>query len=149
MHSNGDYIVIYDTDSKGNPKMLAYLNGLDIGPKSQFMNSNWEKKIISSSANKMMIEFRSDDFLEWGGFSASINYYPIQSNECQSWLNMNDRSLKTPDYPNLYDKNISCKWLITVRHGYYISLKFLDFEVIYILSSFCWDLLMPVFPFSL
>ena len=91
MHSNGDYIVIYDTDSKGNPKMLAYLNGLDIGPKSQFMNSNWEKKIISSSANQMMIEFRSDDFLEWGGFSASINYYPIQSNECQSWLNMSKK----------------------------------------------------------
>ena len=128
--------------------MLAYLNGLDIGPKSQFMNSNWEKKIISSSDNQMMIEFQSDDFLEWGGFSASINYHPIQSDECQSWLNMNDGTLKTPDYPNSYDKNISCKWLITVRHRYYISLKFLDFEVI-ILNSFCGDVLVPVFPTSL
>ena len=111
------------------------MNGLDIGPKSQFMNSNWEKKIISSSANQMMIEFRSDDFLEWGGFSASINYYPIQSDECQSWLNMNDGTLKTPHYPNSYDNNISCKWLVTVKHGYYISLKFMDFEVIFLTYS--------------
>ena len=114
--------------------MLSRLNGLDRGPESQFMNipCNWEKKIISSSGNRMMIEFRADDSLEWSGFSASISYYPLQSDECNSWLNTNEGTLKTPDYSNSYDNTISCKWLITVKHGYYISLKFMEFEVIFL-----------------
>ena len=88
--------------------MLAHLNGLDSGPKSQFMNiGNWEKKIISSLGNRMMIEFRSDDSLELSGFSASINYHSLQSEDCNSWLNMNEGNLKTPDYPNAYHNVIS------------------------------------------
>ena len=119
-------------DSTGNSKILAQLNGLDRGPKSQFipLPSNWEKKIISSSGHRMMIEFQSDNSLEWSGFSAFISYHEIQSENCNSWLNMNEGTLKTPDYPNSYDKIISCKWVITVKHGYYISLKSIDFEVI-------------------
>ena len=78
----------------------------------------------------MMIEFQSDDSLEWSGFSASISHHGIQSEDCNSWLNMNEGTLKTPDYPNSYHNTISCKWLITVKHGYYISLKFIDFDVI-------------------
>ena len=110
------------------------MNGLDRGPKSQFipLPSNWEKKIISSSGHRMMIEFQSDNSLEWSGFSAFISYHEIQSENCNSWLNMNEGTLKTPDYPNSYDKIISCKWVITVKHGYYISLKFIDFEVIFL-----------------
>ena len=136
VNSNGDYIAIYNIDSNGNSKILAHLNGLDSGPKSQFMNiGNWEKKIISSLGNQMMIEFRSDDSLELSGFSASINYYPLQSEDCNSWLNMNEGNLKTPDYPNTYHNVISCKWLITVKHGYFISLKFMMFDVIFLYSK--------------
>ena len=109
------------------------MNGLDRGPKSQFINRpcNWEKKIISSSGHRMMIEFQSDDSVEWSGFSAFISYHEMQSENCNSWLNLNVGTLKIPDYPNSYHNTISCKWLITVKHGYYISLKFIDFEVIF------------------
>ena len=81
----------------------------------------------------MMIEFRSDDSLELSGFSASINYHSLQSEDCNSWLNMNEGNLKTPDHPNTYHNVISCKWLITVKHGYFISLKFMEFDVIYLI----------------
>ena len=126
--------------------MLSRLNGLDRGPESQFMNipCNWEKKIISSSGNRMMIEFRSDDSLEWSGFSASISYHPLQSEGCNSWLNMNKGTLNSPGYPNSYNNTISCKWLITLMHGYYITLKFIEFEVIFLTQFRFFQLKMAV-----
>ena len=76
----------------------------------------------------MMIEFISDDKLEYTGFLASIQFTQLQS-KCESWLDINQKQLLSPNYPNFYDIITSCDWLITVKHGHHIELKFHEFDV--------------------
>ena len=111
--------------------MISRLSGPDLGPKSKKTGSNWEKKIISGSTNKMMIEFKSDDTLEYTGFSLSIQFSPLKNEMCESCLDMEEKTLKSPNYPNSYGNNISCNWLITAQHGFQITLKLLEFDVKY------------------
>ena len=109
--------------------MISNLTGPDLGPRSQSYQSNWDTKIISSSSNKMMVEFITDDKWEFRGFDAAIDYLPVPSQQCELWLDMNVKMIKSPNYPNSYDNNILCKWLITVQHGFYITLNFQEFDV--------------------
>ena len=111
--------------------MIASLTGPDYGPQSYFPMSHWQKKIISSTSNKMLVEFRSDDVYEQDGFSTSIYYSQLPSKECQKGLDMTNKIIQSPNYPNLYNNNLSCKWLISVPHGSHITLKFLEFDVRY------------------
>ena len=76
-----------------------------------------------------MVEFNSDYNLEASGFSAFLKYVKMPSNECELWLDMEKRIIKSLNYPNTYGNNILCKWLITVEHGFHIILQFSDFEV--------------------
>ena len=117
--------------SDGNQKLIASLNAVDSGPKSKYAYSNWDKKIISISTNRMNIEFISDDFLEYKGFSANIYFTAIADKECESWLDMNKRILKSPNYPKTYHYSTKCSWLITVDHDYYITLNFIELYVGY------------------
>ena len=76
VHYDGDYISILEIDSIGNQKLVAYLTGPDVGPKSILSDSNWDKKIISISTQKMIVEFKSDDdSVEFIGFSANIEMF--------------------------------------------------------------------------
>ena len=111
---------------------IANISGVDLGPyspKIPFYYGKWQKKIISSSSNKMIVIFKTDAFIEEIGFSASLHYSPIPSNECQSGLDMTEKNIKSPKYPLLYNNGIKCKWLITVPHGLHITLKFLEIDV--------------------
>ena len=115
--------------SDGNQKLIASLNAVDTGPKSEYAYSNWDKKIISISTNQMNIEFKSDDVKEAKGFSANIYFTPIPNKECESWLDMNKRTFKSPNYPQTYHISMKCSWLITVDHDYYITLNFIELYV--------------------
>ena len=116
--------------------MVAYLTGPDVGPKSEWSQSTWNKKIISSSTNKMNIEFKSDDFEQWRGFSANIYFTPISNKECESWLDMNKKIFKSPNYPQTYHISMKCSWLITVDHDYHITLDLLELYVRYQIQNF-------------
>ena len=127
----GDYISIKDIDHDGNEFLVAYLTGSDTGPKNKSIFSNWRKKIISSSRNQMNIEFISDDYMEYKGFSANIYFTPIPNKDCESWLDMNKKTFKSPNYPQTHDYSIKCSWLITVDHDYHITLDVSEFHVSY------------------
>ena len=77
----------------------------------------------------MIIEFKSDDTLEYKGFSANIYFTPIPNKECESWLDMNKKNFKSPNYPQPYQNSTECTWLISVEHDYHITLDFIDFHV--------------------
>ena len=111
--------------------MLAYFTGPDLGPKSESTLSNWNKKIISSTANKMIIEFKSDDSYQYKGFSASIYFTPVPIRKCESWLDMSKRIFKSPNHPETYHDSMKCSWLITVDPDHYITMDFFDFYVRY------------------
>ena len=76
----------------------------------------------------MVVEFRTDASIEYAGFSASIQFTQLQSRICESWLDMNEKTLLSPNYPNFYDNITSCNWLITVRHRFHIELQFQEFN---------------------
>ena len=111
--------------------MISRLSGPDAGPKSQYSHSNWEKKIISSSSSKMRVEFKSDEIVERTGFFLSIHFTPFQNDMCQSCLDMEQKTLKSPNYPKSYGNNVTCYWIITAQHGYHITLELPDFNVKY------------------
>ena len=111
--------------------MIARITGPDArGPQSHFTSGRWQKKIISCKSNKMLVEFRSDDDVwELPGFSASIHYLILPSKECKNGLDMTMKTIQSPNYPNSYGNNLACKWLISVPHGSHITLRFLEFDV--------------------
>ena len=125
------------------------MTGSDEGPKSESIFSNWNKKIISSTTNKMIIEFKSDDIRTYKfhyylpelvlkfnkGFSASIYFTPVHIKNCESWLDMNKRIFKSPNYPQTYYNSMKCSWLITVDPDYHITLDFFDIYVRYQMTS--------------
>ena len=112
--------------------MIASLTGLDSGPQSYWQWSNWQKKIISSTGNKILIEFRSDDDDEAIGFAASILYSPLPSIKCVKGLDMTMKTIQSPNYPDSYNNNVDCKWLISVPYGLHITLKFTILDVIFL-----------------
>lgn len=129
-YDDSDWISIYEIDSIGNRTLVTYLIGPDSGPKSESSFSNWDKKIISISANNMNIEFKSDDFFEYKGFSANIYFTPVTNKECEAWLDMDKKSFKSPNYPQLHHKDTKCNWLITVDFNNHITLNFIELDVI-------------------
>ena len=127
--------------------MVVYLTGPDAGPKSVDSTSNWNKKIISSSTNKMHIEFKSDDTLEYKGFSANIYFTPLPNKECESWLDMNKKIFNSPNYPQTYHISMKCSWLITVDHDYHITLDLFEFYVRYQTQNYDFLLLFKMYFF--
>ena len=79
----------------------------------------------------MTIEFISDDILSHIGFSANIYFTPFSNNECESWLDVNKKIFKSPNYPQTYYNSSKCSWLITVDHDYHITLHVREFHVRY------------------
>ena len=126
---DGDIITIYDIDADGNTKLISRLTGPDLGPKLKETGSNWEKKIISSSSNKMMVEFKSNAKIQSIGFSLSIQFTPFQNDLCESCLYMKQKTLKSPNYPKSYGNNVTCNWIITAQHGFHITLELEEFNV--------------------
>ena len=121
---------IQEIDSNGKQTLVAHLTGVDDGPKSVDKTSNWDKKIISIST-MMIVEFISDDILELKGFSANIYFTPFPNKECESWLDMHKKTLKSPNYPQTDDHSIKCSWLISVDHDYHLTLDVREFHVRY------------------
>ena len=126
---SNDFITIYDINKDGNSTVIARLNGPDSGPQLYYSLSRWQKKIISSTSNKMLVEFRSEDGVKAHGFSAFIHYSLMPNKQCAKGLNMIMKTIQSLNYPNWYDNNIACKWLISVPHGSHIRLKFVTFDV--------------------
>ena len=79
----------------------------------------------------MTIEFKSEGLLKNIGFSANIYFTTIPNKECESWLDMNKKTLKSPNYPQQYHNYKKCSWLITVDHYYHIILDISEFCVRY------------------
>ena len=137
-HYDGDSISIYkvDTDRSSTPILITKLSGPDKGPKTEYAISNWDVKAISTSSNYMMVEFKSDDQNVdrngkklFTGFSATIRFTLMKNITCDSRMDVNNRILQSPNYPNSYGSNMFCKYLITVQPNFHITLDFLEFDV--------------------
>ena len=81
-------------------------------------------KSFSSSGGSMFIDFKKQ--FDWGEIEleSSILYKNI-ADGCETWLDIKENFLVSPDYPN----NINCSWLITAKFRSYIILNFEFVEV--------------------
>ena len=77
----------------------------------------------------MNVEFISDEFIEYKGFSAHIHFTPFPNKECDYWLDMDKKIFKSPNYPQTYHNTKKCNWLITVHHDSHLSLNFIELYV--------------------
>ena len=101
-----------------------------MGPLLFRYHSNWEEKVISTLSNNMVVDFKSDnEALEFTGFSATIHFTLMQNKKCESWRDMNNGILETPNYPNSYGNDIFCNHLIIADSNFHIKLDFLEFDV--------------------
>ena len=48
----------------------------------------------------------------------------LYDDPCQDLLDLVNKKLTSPNYPEYYDLNTVCKWNLTTEKGYYISLDF-------------------------
>ena len=55
----------------------------------------------------------------------------LYDDPCQDWLDLINRMLTSPNYPENYASNTVCKWNLTTEKGKYISLDFehIDLDV--------------------
>ena len=48
----------------------------------------------------------------------------LYDDPCQDWLDLINKKLTSPNYPEDYDRHTNCKWNLTTEKGNYISLDF-------------------------
>ena len=91
----------------------------------------FQQKSISTSGKSMFIDLRKqygleelNDYKMNFTFVALIKYKKIDF-DCQTWLNIKNSTLISPNHPN----SINCNWLITSNFRSYIILDFNFIEV--------------------
>ena len=70
----------------------------------------------------MIISLISDFSIN--GLELKVGQENLYEDPCQDWLDLIDKKLTSPYYPDEYDPNTFCKWNLTTDEGYYISLDF-------------------------
>ena len=104
-------------------------------------------KSISSTGSSLLIAFETFNN-EWYCCSlvikAGIRYNKIDFN-CQKWLNYSSNLLMSPNYPNEYNNNTKCTWLISANFGSYLELTFKFIEVNQLLQHYYLNNLITCF----
>ena len=59
-----------------------------------------------------------------------INLIIIIDDNCQFWMNLDELTLSSPNYPNWYNADgVGCDWLLSAPKGFIIALEFNHFHV--------------------
>ena len=54
----------------------------------------------------------------------------ITDDDCQFWMNLDEMTLSSPNYPKKYNADgVGCEWLISAPEGSIIALEFNYFDV--------------------
>ncbi|CAH0562353.1 unnamed protein product [Brassicogethes aeneus] len=85
-----------------------------------------KKTVVTSSENYMYILFFTDYTNVRGGFKAN---YKVIDSKCGGKIVAPQGSISSPNYPNNYDKNETCGWLIEVDDQHTIQLEFDDLDL--------------------
>ena len=63
------------------------------------------------------------------GAELKVGQENLYNDPCQDWLDLVNKKLTSPNYPEWYDPNTVCKWNLTTEKGNYISLDFEHIDV--------------------
>ncbi|VDP78060.1 unnamed protein product [Echinostoma caproni] len=90
---------------------------------------------IVTSGPSVYIQFLSSSFVQANGFKIRFEQVPrtLQNastdSNCGGYLIEEQGIITTPNYPNIYPKNVECIWKISAPEDRRISLKFDDFNL--------------------
>ena len=81
---------------------------------------------VTSSGNQMLVSFLSY-FAFHQGYYALIHENP---HFCEKWLDWEDRTIRSPTFPDKKTKSRNCVWLLRANEGYTIVVNVIHFQVI-------------------
>ncbi|KAM8967664.1 cubilin [Pelodytes ibericus] len=81
---------------------------------------------VSSTGNRLTVRFKTDDFVSGKGFNATWREVP---GGCGGVFQASSGEIHSPNYPQVYDDNTDCSWVIRVDVGHRVSLNFTDFDI--------------------
>ncbi|KAK9889124.1 hypothetical protein WA026_004393 [Henosepilachna vigintioctopunctata] len=82
---------------------------------------------LTSIGNKMSVYFNSDISYVGKGFYA--NFTSVNA-KCGGKMKISKGTLHSPNYPQNYDKNTTCEWLLEVDENHLIDLEFEDVQLL-------------------
>ena len=85
-----------------------------------------DSTVITSMGNKMHLEFRSDVSKQMKGFFAK---YKTVGGGCGGFRKGTHGIIMSSNYPQNYDPNDDCEWLIEVAENHVVRFSFEDFDV--------------------
>ncbi|KAI2810836.1 Bone morphogenetic protein 1 [Blomia tropicalis] len=93
----------------------------------RFCGSGQLQHSLWSTGNRLLVRYKIiNSPLNYRGFQASFNV------KCgSSFINVTDGIIQSPNYPNEYDRNNRCIWIIIVPKMYQIVLTFESFHLEY------------------
>uniref|UniRef100_A0A7G3AGB7 Cubilin n=1 Tax=Lutzomyia longipalpis TaxID=7200 RepID=A0A7G3AGB7_LUTLO len=84
--------------------------------------------IITSLGHSMTVKFVSDESVSEGSFSFMVTFLHA-SNTCGGRFFSSFGYIRSPGWPDMYQDNKECEWIISVENGAQIELKVKSFEL--------------------
>ncbi|CAK1552576.1 unnamed protein product [Leptosia nina] len=118
-----DYVAVFDGSKIEEDKRLALLCGNITSP-----------TVIKSKSNNAIVQFVSDEFLNYRGFRAQIAFSYGESVGCGGTINLlsvSQYTLKSPLIGKafVYENYLDCHWTVTAPEDRVIRLTFTAFHV--------------------
>ena len=83
---------------------------------------------VTSSGNQMLVSFYSSSEYNqrFSGYYALVHENP---HYCEQWLDWEERTIRSPTFPDKKTRSRSCLWLLTANEGYTITINVEYFQV--------------------
>ncbi|XP_071091816.1 cubilin-like [Haliotis cracherodii] len=111
-----DSVSVYNDHTDDNEQLLGHVCGTTI-------------PFLQSSKNKMRIDFKSDTATVGKGFS--LKFKTVEAGVCNLTMLTDTTPLYfvSPGYPDAYDNDLECAWLIVAYGGKSVQLDVIDSEI--------------------
>ncbi|KAF8777573.1 Cubilin like protein [Argiope bruennichi] len=117
VHSNCsyDYVKVYDGASDTDPVIGTYCTSVTPPP-------------LTTSGHSALVVFHSDNSGQYGGFHIT---YSSQSNVqgCGGLLTTPTGRISSPNFPDVYENNLNCEWLIRIHPDNRLKVTFQEFNL--------------------
>ncbi|GIZ03905.1 cubilin [Caerostris extrusa] len=105
---------VYGGEDEHSPRLLNLCHTIS-GP-----------QVVTSHGSHMLVTFNSDFTITRRGFKATFKMKP---GGCGGRYTVAESSILSPNFPNPYNANDECEWLIQVDPNHLVELNFYDFNM--------------------
>ncbi|NWR90257.1 CUBN protein, partial [Furnarius figulus] len=81
---------------------------------------------VSTTGNSAVIRFKTDAAVTGKGFNA---FWQENPGGCGGVFQATSGEIRSPNYPQPYNNNTDCSWVIQVDHSHRVLLNFTDFDI--------------------